>query len=112
MKNIILNETLLTFLEKGFEATLSKDCIKIEGFYKSGIVTLEPQEDGTFIAHSRYNQTNKIESFDDLVRLNYEWWQYSKNRAEFWEKPDLKWGNEMALLGLVKISEETVINYK
>lgn len=101
MKNVIKNKILLTLIEKGFEITLSKSGIILDGFYKSGTVKLEPKEDGTFIAHTRYNQTDDIGDFDDLVKLNYEWWQKSKDRSEHWLEPEADWKNEMIRLQLL-----------
>lgn len=109
---IISNPILLELIEKGFEATLRQDGVVLEGFYKSGTVRLEPKEDGTFVAHSRYNQTDDIESFDDLVYLNHDWWGQSKSRSEHWKNPEERWGKEMIRLGLVKRREETVVHYE
>lgn len=112
IKNMISNEIILELVEKEFPVAIRKDGFIIEGFYKSGTVRLEPKEDGTFTAHSRYDQEDTIESFDDLVYLNHEWWSYSKGRSEGWLKPDEKWAKEMVRLGLVKRKEETVVHYE
>ncbi|PLS19000.1 hypothetical protein CVD28_00945 [Bacillus sp. M6-12] len=112
LKNIINNEIILQLVEKDIPVELRKNGFVIEGFYKSGQVRLEPKEDGTFIAHSRYDQKDDIESFDDLVHLNHEWWGYSKDRSEGWKKPEEKWAVEMVRLGLVKRREEKVVHYE
>jgi hypothetical protein len=112
IKQLVNNEILLELIEKGFSVILKKDGVVLEDFYKSGTVRLEPQEDGTFRAHSRYEQVDGIESLDDLVYLNYEWWQKSKNRSDSWLKPDELWAKEMVRLGIIKRKEEMVVSYE
>lgn len=102
MDKAISNPLILELIDKGFGLSLQKDGFVLEGFYKSGTVRLEPKEDGTFTAHSRYNQQDEISSIDDLVYLNRQWWRYSKDRFEGWKKPEEKWAKEMVRLGILK----------
>jgi len=84
---------------------------RVGGFYKSGTVDLVPNGDG-FIAHQRYNKTAKINDISDLVFLNHDWWQMSKNRYEGWAEPDSRWLSLLVKYDLVKVTEKVVKEYK
>lgn len=90
----MIPELIVELLKNGIsvELELKNDVIgfKIDGFYKSGTVTLI-QEDDHFIAHARYGETELIESLSDLVSYNRYWWSASKERNEGWTKPNSKW---------------------
>jgi hypothetical protein len=62
----------------------------LDGFYKSGEATV-CLLDGAWVAKTRYKQIDPVESVEDLVRINHEWWKYSQNRNTFWEQPDGSW---------------------
>lgn len=91
-------------VEKGYEVTVSKAGIKVDGFYKSGTVLLNELEDGTLTATDRYGKETVLNSFEDLVYLNFSWWKTSKERG--WGEPNSFWLEEFKTLGLVK--EKTV----
>lgn len=59
-------------LDRGFIYT-------IDGFYKSDGVSIET-EDGKLIATARYNEKTEINKLEDIVALNYEWWEYSRDK--------------------------------
>lgn len=61
----------------------------VPGFSKSGNVTLFESK-GQIYASSRYNQTNEINNFDDLVMLAWDWYIRYKDRSPF-ENPDSIW---------------------
>jgi len=66
----------------------------IEGFYKSGKVSIycnDVPDEHQYIVFSRYDQTDYIDNFKDLVIINYEWWLKSHDRHDGWAKPDSKW---------------------
>jgi hypothetical protein len=94
----------------GIEPTITKNGLVIDGFYKSGTILLTHDEEN-FIVKARYNEETTITSFDDLVYLNYGWWQRSKDRSDWWKQPNLTWADEMVRLGLVtkKVIPETVV---
>ena len=62
----------------------------IDGFYKSGMVLLIERGE-KLIATSRYNEQTDIINLIDLVQLNYNWWDTSKDRFSGWKNPDPKW---------------------
>lgn len=101
------NPILNKLTENDIDYTVTKQGIKIEGFYKSGCITLIPllNSNGYFIsfkAIARYNDTRIITSFDDLVRFNYDWWMYSRDRGyDGWKNPDEKFANHFSRLGLI-----------
>jgi len=59
---------------------------EIDNFYKSGTISIE-EENGKLIATARYNEKTEIVEPKDIVNLNYQWWQYSKDRYEGWKYP-------------------------
>lgn len=65
---------------------------EIDGFYKSGTISIE-EIDGKLIATARYNETKEIVTPKDIVELNYQWWEYSKDRFDGWEIPSEIWKN-------------------
>lgn len=80
------------------------------GFSKSGTATLYQVGDVVF-AETRYNQVNEIESFDDLVKLSFEWYANYKDRSPF-EQPDSHFLPHFIRLGLLKVKTETVTRYE
>lgn len=84
---------------------------EISGFYKSGLVTLY-EEGGSLYVEARYGEVDQVESFDDLVYINYKWWQRSKERYDGWVNPEDSWVEDMVRLGLVQREDRTVITYK
>lgn len=114
-----MNKIIEEVLKKGITVNLSfnkeknKIIYTIDGFYKSGTIDLEEKDDNDIlIATARYNEQTLVESFDDLVSLNFSWWSYSKNRNECWNAPDSKWLPFLIDSGLVEKYVETVIKYK
>lgn len=93
-------------VEAGISVTLQKgNKFRLEGFYKSGEVTIE-QREGGWVACARYNEVTGIDTLQDLVNLNYKWWQYSKDRYEGWQQPESLWAPLMVKFGLVQ--EKTI----
>lgn len=86
-------------------------CYRIEGFYKSGGVDLFESPDG-ILASARYDQVTQIETFKDLVFLNYSWWQTSKERYDGWKTPDEQWLPHLLEQGLVKESTSILKTYQ
>ena len=87
---------------------------RVGGFYKSGTVDLV-YGSGAFadvmIAHQRYNKTARIDGIHDLVFLNYDWWQSSKDRDKEWAEPDANWLPLLVKFNLVKVTEKVVKEY-
>jgi len=65
---------------------------EIDDFYKSGTISIE-EENGKLIATARYNEKTEIKSPKDIVKLNYEWWDFSKDRFDGWKEPNDTWKN-------------------
>lgn len=78
------NITVIAFYE-GYELVH-----KIDGFYKSDGIHLREREDGLYVT-ARYNEITKIDSFSDLVYLNYRWWFNSKDKYDGWNNPEPEW---------------------
>ena len=64
------------------------------------------------VAHARYNEKTDIESLDDLVHLNYTWWQNYKDRYEGWQNPEQDWIPLMEKLNLIQKEVKIVTTYK
>lgn len=89
---------------------------KVDGFYKSGQVSifceeLESLDDNvSYSVESRYGQVDVIETFKDLVSINYQWWLKSKDRFDGWSTPDANWLPFLVREGFVK--ETDCVNTK
>ena len=90
------------------ELTLKNNQIayKIYGFYKSDHVTLYEESDGWY-AEARYNEVTSVTDIDDLIELNYDWWQLSRERADAWSIPSIGWSDLMIKRSLLKIKVTT-----
>lgn len=82
---------------------------RVDGFSKSGYVTLY-QEGEQIIALARYKEISKINSFDDLVSLAFDWYSGYKDREPFTE-PDSGWLPWFVEKGWLEIKTETVTKY-
>jgi hypothetical protein len=99
-----------TALRRGItvEAFLTKDetlGFKLSGFYKSGTVELTA-EPAYIMARARYNETTRVDTWDDLVRLNHRWWLRYRNRFEGWKHPDSGFVEDFKRLNLGEESDE------
>ena len=63
---------------------------EVDGFYKSGTISIE-EVDGKLIATARYNETTEINEPKDIVELNFEWWNFSKDKFDGWREPSENW---------------------
>lgn len=89
-------------VEAGIDVFLQKGGkFYIEGFYKSGSITIE-WDTSQWVACARYNEVTRIDTLQDLVELNYDWWQRSKDRCEGWEQPNDKWVPLLLKYGYIK----------
>jgi len=74
---------------------------EIEGFYKSNAIWLY-KEDGFINAFSRYGEyEGQINSIDDLVIINYNWWKLYRN-TQPWNNIETFWLEHMLRLDLVE----------
>jgi hypothetical protein len=65
-------------------------CYELDGFSKSGTAMLEKTATGEIVLKARYNQITPIETFEDIARVAYEWYDWYKDRSPF-ENPDSRW---------------------
>lgn len=81
---------ITTLVERGIPVLLIREGFEIDGFYKSGTIRVSKTPDG-WRAYARYEQVTDIEDVEDLVALNYNWWQGYKLAYEGWSQPDSRW---------------------
>lgn len=94
------------------EESVSGLAYKVLGFYKSGSVLLIPRASGDLLAISRYDERTELDNFRDLVSLNYDWWERSKDRApSIWGTPEDCWADWMVEFGYIKRTVRTVVEY-
>ena len=111
MDRYLTNPIIKALVDRDISVEITKEGFKIRGFYKSGEILLRPAEGDTFIAVARYNEEDEIGEFDDLVRLNYYWWDRSKDRYEGWTNPEEDWIPDLERLGYIKKEIKTVTKY-
>ena len=85
---------------------------QIDGFYKSGTVTLVPLGEGRYQVRARYDEISEIDSFEDLVGINAQWWERSRTRSDGWEAPHPKWVGDLVRCGYVHVETRTVSTYR
>lgn len=113
-----MNELIKKILEKGFTLEMGFNVEKnrieyaLDGFYKSGNITLYENDHGTLTAIARYNEITIIDNFYNLVSLNYMWWINSRDRFEGWKEPDSMWLPLLIEEGFVKEEIKVVKTYK
>lgn len=95
----MINDIIIQSIKVGIPIKIeleSNDFIyTIDGFYKSGSIKLKVV-DGELIATARYDEKTTIKEPKDIVRLNLEWFNFSRDRLYEWRKPKELW------LGLFK----------
>lgn len=112
-----MNPIVQEIIEKGIRVKLEYNTVEkrneyvLCGFYKSGMVTLY-EVDGHLMAHTRYNEITPINTFNDLVYLNYEWWTAYRNRSECWLEPDTEWIPFLIEAKLIKVETKTIYKPK
>ncbi len=72
---------------------------EISGFSKSGSATLYTTDNGNIICSTRYGQVDAIESWEDLVEVDFTWWSSYKDRG--YEMPD-EWRKEFIACNFIK----------
>jgi len=113
-----MNKIILELLKYGFMLELSfnkesKMCeYRLNGFYKSSGITLWVGDGDNLVAIDRNKEVHFIDSFRELVLLNYQWWQSSKDRYEGWAVPEAEWLPFLLADGLVKEETNIVKTYK
>jgi hypothetical protein len=95
------NHILNQLTKNNIDYMVTKEGIKINGFYKSDIILLVLNEEtGGFLAIGRYDDKREINDFNDLVNYNYDWWLASHWKFEDWKMPDSNWIEHIKKLGL------------
>lgn len=108
----VMTEIYEKLKEHEIEYTFSMEHeeIQVSGFSKSGIATLK-EEDGKVLAYTRYERVDELTSFEDLVKLNYEWFDLYRDRKPF-TSPSDGWADVLVQYGYVKRVKETRTYYK
>lgn len=57
--------------------------VSMDGFYKNGPLRLEVRDNNQVVAIDKRNRETKINSFDDLVELNFQWWKQSTTKTSY-----------------------------
>ncbi len=65
--------------------------LMLTGFYKCVGIKLIETDNDEFIAYDRYGDDYPVKTLYDIVKLNNDWWQFSKDRSEVWKSADSKW---------------------
>lgn len=89
-------------VRKGIRVMLTPSGYELDGFYRGGPMRVEPGEEGTMIAIDKKEKQTVLSTFDDLVRLNYDWWKMSRDKRADWVNPGKEWIEEFGRLNLVK----------
>lgn len=116
MKIAFETEVLKEIYEKlkehniGFEINMAEEEILVEGFSKSGVAALKEAPNGDVYAYTRYDQVTEMRSFEDLVALNFEWFDSYRDRKPFTE-PDISWADVLIEYGYLKQVEEKKVRY-
>lgn len=105
-----MHKLVKTLVDKGLSVNISKEGYSLEGFYKSGSVIFNELNENTLLCHQRYDEVEEVSSFDDIVRVNFKWWQRSKARG--WGNPEEFWLQEFIRLDLVTVKTITVVEEK
>lgn len=93
----------------GVEVLVRKNSFVLAGFYKSGEVQLMSGPDGKLIAIDRYSATVQINELRDIVELNFDWWDRSRNRGvDGWKNPCDMWLPLLKRFNFVTQRQETV----
>jgi len=86
---------------------------QLSGFYKSSGLSIY-EDNGVIYALGRYGEVDVLgeNPFESLVRINYRWWQSSKDRYEGWKNPEACWLPHFLRMGLVKEVSKTEVTYE
>lgn len=97
-----LPEIVEEAVERGAKVIVTKKGFEVDGFYKMGAMRLEPGLDPQVMwAIDKKEKKTVIKKFDDLVKLNFDWWKKSRDKTEF-INPGREWLDEFVRLGLVQ----------
>ena len=93
------NEIIAQCLKRDINVQLSKDGYEIFGFAKAGkaILPFFPNKDGEYVMSLRYNTTEVVRTFEDVVRICFDWCDRYSDRGYGWD-----WADTFVELGLLK----------
>lgn len=75
----------------------------VDGFYKSGPMTLIMDKDFAFEAQDKKGRKTPIESYDDLIKLNYQCWKATvRKNSSSYVHPSKPWIDEFYQRNLIK----------
>ena len=97
-----LPEVIETAVDKGARVILTRTGYEIDGFYRQGTMRVEMDEKGNLVAIDKKEKKTTLRSFDDLVKLNFQWWKVSREKATEFMTPQKEWLEEFQRMGLVQ----------
>lgn len=111
-----MNPIIKELLHNGFSLRIEYDKTEdrmeymVEGFYKSGTVSLYESNEILY-ARARYDTVTEVNDFRDLVILNHHWWINTKHKYDGWASPDSQWLPFLLKYKLVEQHVNTVTTY-
>lgn len=69
--------------KKAYFSMDQSGAVSMDGFYKNGPLRLEVRDNNQIVAIDKRNRETKINSFDDLVELNFQWWKQSTTKTSY-----------------------------
>jgi len=117
VKSHVIPQLVIELLERGLPVSFGEmvdgsPTYNVDGFYKSGTVNLRPCDNGELLCVSRYDETECVGGFSDILRINLDWWRRSKHRYDGWSSPDHRWLPHLVEAGLVKEKQKLVHEYE
>jgi hypothetical protein len=97
-----IEECLDEEIPVGLKKENGRISFEIDGFYKSGTIKVYQDSEDSWTAHDRYGRVYTVDSFQELVGINFSWWQSSKERSSAWEQPDPRWIKALERFGYIK----------
>ena len=95
-------ELIETAVDRGMRVILTRAGYEIDGFYRQGTMRVEADEKGVLIAIDKKDKKVALRTFDDLVKLNFNWWKLSRERATEFMTPPKEWLEEFQRMNLVQ----------
>lgn len=78
--------------------------LMVGGFYEAKTISIYPNDNPTSLdVIDDSGDLHIIGTFDDLVRLNYDWWKHGhKVNPDKWPSPDKEWIPDMLRMKLIE----------
>lgn len=108
IQKVIAHPAIVEALEKGHVLEVSERGVAMPGFSKSGtaLFTIHDSDPSVMVASTRYDQKDVVETYDDIVRLAWLW--YDRYRNTGYPLPEA-FKDDFLRLGWIRIKTEEVI---